>query len=90
MQFALKWSVALIVSGIVGWAACNGKCNAIASATLEGLAAGIGHGVIVAACKWGSGENSYPIKRGRLIGMVKRDARVGLVSGLLIGIVRVL
>jgi hypothetical protein len=82
----MKWALALAMLTLVLLAALDGKCVGIALSTLEGLAAGIGHGLIVAVSKMEHVRNPDAITTRRLVRLVKHDARVGLVTGLLLGV----
>ncbi|HEX4610334.1 MAG TPA: hypothetical protein VH092_19245 [Urbifossiella sp.] len=83
----LKWGFAALVLAVVLCAACDGKCaEVVALSGLEGLAAGLGHALVVVFCTLEKVRDPALITVRRVRKLVRHDARVGLISGLLIGV----
>lgn len=87
MLFILKWFVAAVVLGVELCAACNDVCcEIVALCTLEGLAAGVAHGLVLVFAKKEQVRDPAFVTVRRAIVIVRHDARIGLVSGLLLGL----
>jgi hypothetical protein len=83
----LKWLIAALVLAVVLCATCDPKCAGVVSLlTLEGLGAGVGHGLAVVFCTIEKVRNRDAITARRVIKLIRHDAQVGLVTGLLLGV----
>ncbi|MBN9519507.1 hypothetical protein J0H58_13460 [bacterium] len=87
MLMTLKWLLVLLVLGIELCAACNGVCcEIVVLCVLEGLAAGVAHGLVVVLALMEQVRDPAVVTVRRAVAIVRHDARIGLVSGLLIGL----
>lgn len=88
----LKWCFVLMMLAVVVCAACwDEKCALMVSLfTLEGCAAGTGYGLAVVFCTLEKVRNPYTITAWRVYKLVGHDAKVGLVTGLLLGVTNAL
>ncbi len=84
----LKWCFVLMVLGVVVCAACGqGECSwTVAMFALEGFVAGTGYGLVVVIHTIERVRNPYTITAWRVRKLIAHDAKVGLITGLLLGV----
>ncbi|HEX4606923.1 MAG TPA: hypothetical protein VH092_01835 [Urbifossiella sp.] len=80
----LKWAIAAPMLAVM---LCDAKCAEIVSlCVLEGLAAGLAHGLVVVLAKMETITRPDTLTVRRIVRLVTHDARVGLVAGLMLGL----
>jgi hypothetical protein len=83
----LKWCFAVAILAVVLCAACDEKCcRVVPVCAVEGTIAGLGHGFLTLHCLMERPRHRGWISLRRVARLLRHQACIGLVTGLLLGV----